>query len=124
MGPGNQIGVSRPTIAKVYNTLQHEGLIKKKAGAGTFVVFNKNKKQYLFGLLLPGSGESEIFGIINDQFLELEKEKDINFLWDGTAANNADMRQSVILKICQSYIEKKVDGVFFSLWKELKMQIF
>jgi DNA-binding LacI/PurR family transcriptional regulator len=44
----------------------------------------------------------------------LEKEKDFNCLWDGTIANNAEMRQNIALQISQSYIEKKVDGVFFS----------
>jgi GntR family transcriptional regulator of arabinose operon len=106
--------VSRPTIAKVYNALQNEGLVKKRPGYGTTVVFNKDKKRFTFGLLLSGSGESEIFGIINDQFLLLEKEKDFNCLWDGTIANNAEMRQNIALQICQSYVDKKVDGVFFS----------
>jgi GntR family transcriptional regulator of arabinose operon len=106
--------VSRPTIAKVYNALQNDGLVKKRPGYGTTVVFNKDKKRFTFGLLLPGSGESEIFGIINDQFLLLEKEKDFNCLWEGTIANNAEMRQNIVLQICQSYIDKQVDGVFFS----------
>ena len=109
-----KFNVSRPTISKVYDTLQSEGLIKKKAGSGTCVVFSKNNKHYTLGLLLPGAGESEIFGVINDQFMELSKQKDFTFLWDGTVTNNADMRQSIIMKICQSYIEKKVDGIFFS----------
>jgi GntR family transcriptional regulator, arabinose operon transcriptional repressor len=106
--------VSRPTIAKVYNALQSEGLVRKRPGYGTTVVFNKDKKRYTFGLLMPGSGESEIFGIINDHFLVLEKEKDFNCLWDGTIANNAEMRQNTVLQICVSYLEKKVDGIFFS----------
>jgi GntR family transcriptional regulator of arabinose operon len=108
------INVSRPTIAKVYNALQKEGLVKKRQGYGTTVIFNKDKKQFTFGLLLPGSGETEIFGIIIDQLLALEKEKEFNCLWDGTIANNAEMRQSIALQICQSYLDKKVDGVFFS----------
>jgi DNA-binding LacI/PurR family transcriptional regulator len=109
-----EMKVSRPTIAKIYNALQSEGLVKKRPGSGTQIVFNKDKKKFLFGLLLPGSGETEIFGIMNDQFLVLEKENDFTFLWDGTIANNAEMRQNIVVKICQSYIEKKVDGVFFS----------
>jgi GntR family transcriptional regulator of arabinose operon len=109
-----EMKVSRPTIAKVYNALQSEGLVKKKPGSGTQVVFNKDKKRFTFGLLLPGSGETEIFGIVTDQFLVLEKENDFTFLWDGTIANNAEMRQNTAVKICQSYIERKVDGVFFS----------
>ncbi len=110
----DEMQVSRPTIAKVYNALQSEGLVKKRPGSGTQIVFNKEKKRFTFGLLLPGSGETEIFSIVNDQFLVLEKENNSTFLWDGTIANNAEMRQNIVVKICQSYIEKKVDGVFFS----------
>jgi GntR family transcriptional regulator, arabinose operon transcriptional repressor len=110
----DQMKVSRPTIAKVYNALQKEGLVKKRQGYGTTVIYNKDRKQFTFGLLLPGSGETEIFGVIIDQLLALEKEKDFDCLWDGTIANNAEMRQSIALQICKSYIEKKVDGVFFS----------
>jgi GntR family transcriptional regulator, arabinose operon transcriptional repressor len=109
-----QMGVSRPTIAKVYNTLQSEGLVKKKAGFGTMITHSLDKKQYTFGLLLPGSGETEIFRIIIDQFVQLEKERDFRCLWEGTVANNADVRKEIILRVCHSYIEKKVDGVIFS----------
>lgn len=109
-----KLNVSRPTIAKVYNALQAEGLVKKKPGFGTTVIYNKDQKHFTFGLLLPGSGESEIFGIINDHFLELSKQKDFTCLWDGTIANNAEMRQSLILKNCESYVDRQVNGVFFS----------
>ena len=109
-----KMNVSRPTIAKVYNALQQEGLVKKKAGFGTMVMRSQDKKQYTFGLLLPGSGETEIFRIIIDQFIQLEKARDFNCLWEGTVANNAEVRKEIIMRICHSYIEKKVDGVFFS----------
>jgi GntR family transcriptional regulator of arabinose operon len=109
-----KMGVSRPTIAKVYNSLQNEGLVKKKAGFGTMVTHSRDKKQYTFGLLLPGSGETEIFRIIIDQFVQLEKDRDFRCLWEGTVANNAEVRKEIILRVCHSYIEKKVDGVFFS----------
>jgi len=109
-----QMGVSRPTIAKVYNTLQSEGMVKKKAGFGTMIIHSLNKKHYTFGLLLPGSGETEIFRIIIDQFVQLEKERDFRCLWEGTVANNADVRKEIILRVCHSYIEKKVDGILFS----------
>ena len=109
-----QMGVSRPTIAKVYNSLQSEGLVKKRAGFGTIVTHSRDEKQYTFGLLLPGSGETEIFRIIIDQFVQMEKERDFHCLWEGTVANNADVRKEIILKVCHSYMDKKVDGVFFS----------
>jgi GntR family transcriptional regulator, arabinose operon transcriptional repressor len=106
--------VSRPTISKVYNTLQTEGLVNKKAGFGTSVVYKKMENKYRFGLLFPGSGETEIFSIINDQFLHQAKMRNFDCLWEGTVANNAEVRKGVALKICQSYINEKVDGIFFS----------
>jgi len=106
--------VSRPTITKIYNTLQTEGLVIKKAGFGTSVTYKKNGNRYRFGLLLPGSGESEIFSTINDQFLSQGKKRNFDCLWEGTVANDAEIRKGVALKICQNYIEEKVDGIFFA----------
>ena len=109
-----KMNVSRPTISKVYNTLQAEGLVVKRPGHGTTVIHKQNSGNYRFGLLLPGSGESEIFSIINDQFLSQAKKRDFECLWEGTVANNAEVRKEVALKICQSYINEKVDGIFFA----------
>ncbi len=109
-----QMQVSRPTISKVYNNLQAEGLVKKRAGFGTSVVYKMNDSKYRFGLLLPGSGESEIFSTINDQFLYQSKKRSFDCLWEGTVANNAEMRKGVTLKICQTYIERNADGIFFA----------
>ncbi|MFD2588343.1 GntR family transcriptional regulator [Croceitalea marina] len=105
--------LSRPTVAKIYDALSQEGLIRKKAGFGTIVVYGEESKPLNFGLLFPGAGESEIFGAISDQFLQIEKEDNIKFLWEGTIANDAKIRQSTILKTCQTYVDNDVDGVFF-----------
>jgi GntR family transcriptional regulator of arabinose operon len=106
--------VSRPTITKIYNTLQTEGLVIKKAGFGTSVTYKMNNTKYRFGLLLPGAGESEIFSAINDQFLSLGKRRNFDCLWEGTVANDAEIRKGVALNICKNYIEEKVDGIFFA----------
>jgi GntR family transcriptional regulator, arabinose operon transcriptional repressor len=109
-----KLHVSRPTIAKVYNNLQSDGYVQRRAGYGTTVIFSSEKKLYTFGLLLPGSGETEIFRIIIDQFIQLEKEGNFTCFWEGTVANNADVRKEIIMKVCKSYVDRKVDGVFFS----------
>ncbi|RDC62658.1 GntR family transcriptional regulator [Adhaeribacter pallidiroseus] len=109
-----EMQVSRPTVAKIYNSLQKEGLLKKTPGQGTTVVFNGERKKNTFGLLLPGAGESEIFGVIHDHFLAIEKEKELKFLWDGAIANNAQVRQNTIISICERYLDEKVSGVFFA----------
>ena len=106
--------VSRPTIAKVYNQLQTEGFIKKKKGIGSIVTYKNSRNIYTFGLLLPGAGESEIFSIINDRFLKQSESGQFNCLWEGATASNADIRKTLIESCCNSYIEKKVDGIFFA----------
>lgn len=107
--------VSRPTISKVYNQLQVKGYVLKKKGLGTIVLFKESvKKVYTFGLLFPGDGESEIFSIINDQILKKSEEMKFNCLWEGATASNADIRRNLIETCCNTYIEKKVDGIFFS----------
>jgi DNA-binding LacI/PurR family transcriptional regulator len=106
--------VSRPTIAKVYNQLQEEGFIKKKKGQGTIVIHNATSSLYTFGLLLPGAGESEIFSIINDQLLKQSESRAFNCLWEGATASSAEIRKTLVETWCEAYINKKVDGIFFS----------
>jgi LacI family transcriptional regulator len=116
-----KFGVSRPTIAKVYNTLQDENYVFKRKGVGTRVIFKKNKNSLTFGLLLPGAGESEIFSIINNRFLEHSLNGEFECLWDGTTAGNADTRKEWIEIYSDNYISKKVDGVFFAPLERVEM---
>ncbi|WP_214228328.1 GntR family transcriptional regulator [Pedobacter sp. B4-66] len=106
--------VSRPTIAKVYNQLQDEGFVQKTKGLGTIVTHQHSNTTYTFGLLLPGAGESEIFSIINDQLLSQSEAGSFNCLWEGATAGSAEIRKMLIESYCESYINKKVDGIFFS----------
>jgi GntR family transcriptional regulator of arabinose operon len=109
-----EYSVSRPTIAKVYNQLQTQGYITKKRGSGSQVIHGEVNSTFTVGLLLPGSGESEIFTIINDQILKLSRKHNLNCLWGGATASNAEIRKSQIEEDCDNYIEQKVDGILFS----------
>ncbi|MGN6438298.1 MAG: GntR family transcriptional regulator [Agriterribacter sp.] len=109
-----QYSVSRPTISKIYNQLQENGYIKKTRGFGSQVVHNNTRVTYTIGLLLPGSGESEIFTIINDQLLKLSRKNELNCLWEGATASNAEIRKSQIEHYCENYITQRVDAILFS----------
>ncbi|MDR3712159.1 MAG: LacI family DNA-binding transcriptional regulator [Puia sp.] len=109
-----QYSVSRPTIAKVYNQLQDNGYIKKTRGYGSQVIYNNAKSTYTIGLLLPSSGESEIFIVINDQLLKSSRKSEINYLWEGATASNAEIRKSQIEQDCENYLSQKVDAILFS----------
>lgn len=110
----NRHSVSRPTIARIYDALQAEGLVEKISGSGTYVIFRKPSDTLTIGLLLPGPGESEIFGPILEQITLLAEEKSIRCLWEGTLIKNAGLRKKQLLKICRNYIDNQVDGVLFS----------
>lgn len=106
--------VSRPTIAKVYNMLQKKGLVIKKPGIGTTVTYKGSHGVKRFGFLLPGAGESEIFGLISERFIELSQKCQFEYLWNGLSSGNAEIRQELTEKYCEEYIENKVTGVFFA----------
>jgi len=114
-----QYAVSRPTIAKVYNQLQHKGYIKKTRGYGSQVIHNNARLTYTIGLLLPGSGESEIFTTINDQILKLSRKSHLSCLWEGATVSNAEVRRAQIEHYCEHYISQKVDAILFSLLERL-----
>jgi GntR family transcriptional regulator, arabinose operon transcriptional repressor len=57
---GLRFGVSRLTIQRVLKELQIEGIIERKAGSGTYVRVRVSEGS-LFGLLILGLGETEIF---------------------------------------------------------------
>lgn len=106
--------VSRPTITKVYNKLQDEGLVRKRKGYGTEVIYLNDVKKPLFGLLLPGAGESEIFALINDKLLAMSGEGKFDCLWEGATASNAKIRSDFLDACVNDYIRKGVDGILFS----------
>lgn len=106
--------VSRPTIAKIYNQLQGEGYIQKRRGHGSEVTHFKTRSTSTIGLLLPGSGESEIFTVINDQILKLSSKNNIQCIWGGSAASNAEIRKAQVEHDCENFIQQKVDAILFS----------
>lgn len=109
-----QHAVSRPTIAKIYNQLQSEGYIEKRRGHGSEVTHLTTQHSYTIGLLLPGSGESEIFTIINDQILKLSAKNNLHCIWGGSAASNAEIRKAQVEHDCENFIKQKVDAILFS----------
>ncbi len=110
----NKYKVSRPTITKVYNTLEEEGYIQKRRGRGTIVKLKKEIKKNTFGLLLPGAGESEIFSIINERFLTRSRQGMFDCLWEGIMANSAEIRREHIENCTDYYISENVNGIFFA----------
>src|SRR5213082_223819 len=54
-------GVSRITVARAMRDLQAAGLVKRRAGSGTFATSPGMASRQSFGLLIPDLGETDIF---------------------------------------------------------------
>src|SRR5258708_8075277 len=57
----NTFGVSRITVSRAMRDLQNDGLVERRAGAGTFIKRKTGSDVYSFGLLIPDLGETDIF---------------------------------------------------------------
>jgi LacI family transcriptional regulator len=123
--------VSRPTVIRALRDLQADGLVIRRAGAGTFL--NKVPSQLSpsqpqpvqaleLGLLIPGVRRAgEIFEVIAAELARLARSAGYMFWWTGGAAEDLD--PVAILgnaeKICDQFALRKVAGVFFASFEHM-----
>ena len=113
-----RFGVSRPTVARALRDLQVEGLVERRAGAGTFIrrdAANPGQTQVL-GLLVPERGTTEIFESICGELGALARVHGYGLLWGGSPLPYADHDATPehAHEVCQQFIDKAVSGVFFA----------
>lgn len=108
-----EFGVSRPTTARAVSMLVDEGLIGRKAGYGTFITKVPRNFQWSVGLIIPELGETEIFEPICAKIAEYFDREDVKFHWTASSGIHTDNKQAA-LRLCQSCIEQKLHGVFFT----------
>lgn len=106
-------GTSRITVARAYRELQNAGLVERIAGSGTFAhgAGALDKRAYLFGLLIPELGETEIFAPICRAIAGAPAAKSHALLW-GNAGEGTTSKQA--LTLTEQFIKRGVDGVFFA----------
>lgn len=108
-------GASRPTVTRVMQRLVLERLVERRAGAGTFVrrgaVTGEAK---LFGLLIPGLGETEIFEQICGQMARDAQTLQYTLLWGDASASSHGPTGDCVLALAQDYVARHVAGVFFA----------
>jgi GntR family transcriptional regulator, arabinose operon transcriptional repressor len=109
-----EFGMSRPTVTRALNALQDEGLISRKTGSGSYVETPPSAagSNRMFGLLIPGLGEGEIFEPICAQIAARAEEDDFSLLWSGSHKRSEDAAR-VIVDVARRYIDNGVAGVFF-----------
>lgn len=110
---GNTFHASRITIAKAVNELQRLGLVSRRAGAGTYVLAQKQATGCVFGLLIPDLGRTEIFEPICHGMMRSPLSSAHSLLW-GHAMGEAEQQEKEAEQLCRHYIAQKVSGVFFA----------
>src|ERR1700749_3349165 len=83
-----QLDASRITVAKAIHSLQHEGLVVRRAGSGTYVLPGTSAVSYQFGLLIPELGSTEIFEPICQGIMRSPQAKSHSLIWGHTAAHH------------------------------------
>lgn len=82
----SRFGMSRPTAAQALRTLEHEGLVERRPGSGTFVTRPPATRSALqqLGLIVPGLGHIEIFEVICGELASLARVHDFGMHWGGS----------------------------------------
>ena len=109
-----QYETSRPTVARALRDLQYEGLIIRRAGSGTFVRRAGTEHGLLFGLVIPGLGDTEIFEPICREMARSSQESRHALLWAATNRTAYSDVAEQAWQSAQQCIARKVAGVFFA----------
>ena len=106
---------SRPTVAHALADLQDAGLVQRRMGSGTYVTYQEeSRKDNIFGLLIPGLGEGEIFEPICSHMTRVAEEKMFTLIWGGQGLADATGKCQQVEQQCYRFIQQKVDGIFFN----------
>jgi len=107
-----QFRASRPTVTRALQELQHEGVVERRAGSGTFVRLRKPAQGHLFGLFVHKLGETEIFDPICRELVKSAQSSGHSVLWSATDAAESTERE--IDAICAQYVDRTVSGIFLA----------
>jgi DNA-binding LacI/PurR family transcriptional regulator len=110
----NKTGASRITVTRAMEELRKLGLVDRIAGSGSYVrqMSVDEQRPYLFGLLIPDLGETEIFEPICQGIANSPDAGDHALLWGH--ANSQTSKSEQAWRLCQQYIARKAAGVFFA----------
>ena len=113
-----EFGVSRPTVARALQDLERRGLVNRRRGAGTYVS-QVNGSGTLFGLLIPGLGDTEVFEPICGEMARVAQQAGNSLVWGAAHVGFEHDRPridkgAIAWDLCQRFIRDRVGGVFFA----------
>jgi len=108
-----RFSTSRLTVQRALKELQHQQLIERRAGSGTYVRRVERSATHVFGLLIPGLGETEIFEPICQGMARAGRAGAHALLWGDTTQTSGD-KEKQTKELCEYYISRAVSGIFFA----------
>jgi GntR family transcriptional regulator, arabinose operon transcriptional repressor len=114
-----RFGHSRITVGRALRDLQSAGLIRRRAGSGSYVASTRTEgAARSFGILIADLGEADIYEAICRGMMASPRAQEQAFLWgsapDDIAPGDVERRGARAWQLCRQYIERRVDGVFFA----------
>lgn len=110
-----RFGASRITVGRAVRELQLGGYVDRVAGSGTFVRQRDkpNTSGLVFGIVIPGFGETEIFEPICQGIANSPLGGGHALLWAHSDSSRSS-REDQVLEMCRQCIDRSVSGVFFA----------
>jgi hypothetical protein len=91
------------------NSLQHAGLVVRRAGSGSYVQLAAPVAGYQFGLLIPELGNTEIFEPICQGIIQSPRAKSHSLICGHTSQKSASKKEAA-LSLCRQFIEQVQNG--------------
>jgi GntR family transcriptional regulator, arabinose operon transcriptional repressor len=109
-----QFDTSRLTVIRALRDLEVEGLVRRKAGSGTFVSPPVEIiEPHEFGLLIADLGDGEILEPICRGMARAGESTRQALLW-GNVSAAAKSKEQQAIELCRYFISRKLSGVFFA----------
>lgn len=105
---------SRATVTKAMKKLEHSGVIRRQAGAGSFALKSTEPKIAYAALLIASLGDTEFFSPICAQIAKSCQKHNISLIWGNTGPATEITKRSDIDQICRRLTDQQVTGVFFA----------